>query len=1020
MKKLAAVLFALLLAVPVSARGFWAEEYISRLADAGVKIYDAERDTPVTRGEFCEYIVRVMKIPPESAALPFRDAAAAGTHTPYISAAVRLGIVSGFSDGTFRPRANLTREEAVVMLSRAFGFLAGYSAKDSFPDFSEVSDQAKSAVSYACRKGIISGYPDGFLRIKNNVTHAEAAAMLAKAGDIETVGEPGFVIGYPRLSAKGLYGCISVDVVTNMPCVVYYTLRSADDFRAVSPESVNTPLVTVTGANRTVSETIVCDVGEAYNVYLTAVAADGRRSRTVCIENTTALPYTEGDGTKQSPYGIYNEQQLSAVRYFSSAAFSVKQDIRLSGEWTPIEDFTGVFDGCGHRISGVRVDSRSSGGLFKRISRGEVKNLTVDARIKAHKNAGVIAGEIGDAKITACAATGTVSAATNNAGGLFGESAGTVDNCLSAVYVVEAGSFAGGIAGQNYGTIKNSISAAHSVSADMYAGGIAAINSGGKIERCVSADINVFDYMMNNCGRIAVNKKEGITNSNFALDTMNTTSDTDVRESDNRNGADISWEELCDRRRLCAAAGLDETLWTSCEEYRIMYPKGAAAPQLLEGICEYAPVRISSAAELLGIIQNPDRHYILTRDIYFDEHLPWTPAGTGDGFSGSLDGNGCTIFNLRPEPMKDGVCAMFEKIAENGTVRSLRLYNTRVSGELCGAFAGENRGTITGCSADALSVAYNGAGVYAGGICGENFGIVRGCSVSGEMKLSAANTVAGGICAHNEGLVEQCSFSGGISAVKENGVSEAVSGGICGYSSDAMIYESYSSANISQTATTMYTGGICAILSGGDIYKCSSRGKVTSAPPRHVGAKAYTGGVCALASGAVVINSFSAADITSYSAAGYTGGVCGYNESANIQTTYAAGRVVHTYDATFDMQESVYAGGVCGYNEAGTIERNMALCPEVKSGGSVGRICAGGDGALLYSNFALADMRIAGGAPGAFAGADTSAQRISAGFYRIPVADGGLLGWSDDIWQRTAGYPYPVLTRVAWQQNFSG
>ena len=184
----------------------------------------------------------------------------------------------------------------------------------------------------------------------------------------------------------------------------------------------------------------------------------------------------------------------------------------------------------------------------------------------------------------------------------------------------------------------------------------------------------------------------------------------------------------------------------------------------------------------MGIIQNPDRHYILTRDIYFDEHLPWTPAGAGDGFSGSLDGNGCTIFNLRPEPMKDGVCAMFEKIAENGTVRSLRLYNARVSGELCGAFAGENRGTITGCSADALSVAYNGAGVYAGGICGENFGIVRGCSVSGEMKLSAANTVAGGICAHNEGLVEQCSFSGGISAVKENGVSEAVSGGRATYS----------------------------------------------------------------------------------------------------------------------------------------------------------------------------------------------------------------------------------------------
>lgn len=1005
MKKLLCAVFVFIISTAVyAAAESWASDYIFELCGENVARYDAAWEEDITRGEFVEYVIKMMGAKPQTSTLPFKDAPDAGERAPYIAEAVRLGIVSGFNDGTFRPEAGISREEATVILSRAFGFLSGYSANDDFADFREVSDAAKSAVAYACRKGIVSGYPDGLLHIKNPVTRAEAAVMLCRARANKSESEPGFVIGYPRLSQKGIYGCISVDIVTNMPCVVYCTLRPTGSLSG--GESFQNAVATVTAANRAASTAIVCDAGKVCDVYLTAVAADGRCSRTVCIESAASLPYTEGDGTRDKPYGIYNAVQLDTVRYFSDRYFEIKEDIALSGIWEPIGDFSGVLDGGGHRITGIRTDSDAAGGLFARISRGEVKNLTVDVRIKAHKNAGAIAGETGNAKITACVACGTVSAATNNAGGLVGENAGVIDNCLSAVYVAEAGAYAGGICGQNYGSILNSVSAAHSVSADMYAGGIAAVNSGGRIEKCISADIYVFDMMMDNCGRIAVNKKGGITASNLAYEGMKTTSDTDVNEADNRNGENVSWEILTDKTALCAAAGLDEQLWAKSEEYLIMYPSQAAVPELLEGICEYAPVRISTAAELLGIMQNPDRHYMLTSDIYLDPKIPWTPVGGEEGFSGSLDGGGHTIYNLSPEADENGVCAMFTRISD-GVVRRLTISDAIIrTGRLCGVLAGENYGTITDCNAYSAKLSSSEAGAYTGGICGYNYGTVKNCRVSADMEFDGGNTVLGGICAHNEGILERCAFGGSIENVKNDGVAEAVCGGICGYLSDGSIYECTVRANIRQSATTMYTGGICAIASGGDIYKCESHGKMTSAPPRNVGANAYTGGVCALASASVTVNCYSDAEITAYSASGYTGGVCGYNEGSVVQCNYASGIIVHMYNDKFDVPDTVYAGGVCGYNEQGTVGRNMALCPEVKSGGSVGRICAGGDGTLLYSNYAISDMRAKNTAGGELDGTDISVSRIAAGFYTVPIADGGRLGWSDEIWQDMKnGYP---------------
>ena len=390
--------------------GHWAEDFFNNLNERGIFSGDGHGnympDREITRAEFVCAAVRSIGESKGSVSRRFSDVGDADFYAPYIYRAAELGIVSGFADGSFRPYAALTREEAVVILSRTYGFLSGYTISGAFSDADEISEGAKSAFAYAHHKGVISGYADGSVRPQGFLTRAEAAVMLTLASELETK-EPGFIVGYPRIAEKGIYGCIRLDISTNMPCTVYYTLHSSDMLGAPSRSGINTPLVTMVAGLKQVTADIVCDIENEYDVFLIAVTPDGRYSKIIKIEDTAALPFTEGDGSSESPYGIYNELQLNAIRYAPSRSFALKDNITLSGEWTPIEDFTGVLDGEGHKISGLVVNSdKSYVGFFSRISKGKIKNLAIDGKVHGKSSVGIFAGELGGGSVSGCVATG--------------------------------------------------------------------------------------------------------------------------------------------------------------------------------------------------------------------------------------------------------------------------------------------------------------------------------------------------------------------------------------------------------------------------------------------------------------------------------------------------------------------------------------------------------------------------------------------------------------------------------------
>jgi uncharacterized repeat protein (TIGR02543 family) len=105
-----------------------------------------------------------------------------------VSTLVKLGILSGYPDGEFRPNSSITRAELAQIAVR-FAAIMGESGEVEF-DFSDVAGHwAQFAIEEAAEIGWLTGYPDGTFRPDAPITRAEFAAavnrMLQRAPETE-------------------------------------------------------------------------------------------------------------------------------------------------------------------------------------------------------------------------------------------------------------------------------------------------------------------------------------------------------------------------------------------------------------------------------------------------------------------------------------------------------------------------------------------------------------------------------------------------------------------------------------------------------------------------------------------------------------------------------------------------------------------------------------------------------------------------------------------------------------------
>ncbi|MBJ6360709.1 S-layer homology domain-containing protein [Paenibacillus sp. GCM10012307] len=170
-------------------KGHWAEETIHFLASK--LLVNGSKDgfkpnASITRAEFAALLVRAVGLTPVQAD-SYKDVPASAWYSGAVGAASAAGIIQGFENGLFKPNDRITREQMVVMISRAL-HSAGYPFEEevnaavlnSFNDGEAVSGYAREAVVHAIELGILNGASGSVLAPQNKATRAESAVTLER------------------------------------------------------------------------------------------------------------------------------------------------------------------------------------------------------------------------------------------------------------------------------------------------------------------------------------------------------------------------------------------------------------------------------------------------------------------------------------------------------------------------------------------------------------------------------------------------------------------------------------------------------------------------------------------------------------------------------------------------------------------------------------------------------------------------------------------------------------------------
>lgn len=111
-----------------------------------------------------------------------------------IAALSRFDIINGYEDGSFKPKANITRAEFVKIICKTFLLETTGTIGDEFLDVSE-DHWARDYIYTAKRMGIINGTSSTTFNPDDNITYEQAIKMVvASMGYNEEAEEKG---GYP-------------------------------------------------------------------------------------------------------------------------------------------------------------------------------------------------------------------------------------------------------------------------------------------------------------------------------------------------------------------------------------------------------------------------------------------------------------------------------------------------------------------------------------------------------------------------------------------------------------------------------------------------------------------------------------------------------------------------------------------------------------------------------------------------------------------------------------------------------
>ncbi len=368
------------------------------------------------------------------------------------------------------------------------------------------------------------------------------------------------------------------------------------------------------------------------------------------------------------------------------------------------------------------------------------------------------------------------------------------------------------------------------------------------------------------------------------------------------------------------------------------------------------PYRIATAEQLISIGSDPnllDKHFILLNDIDLDPNLPggqvFTRAviapttsskasfGSGVHFTGSFDGRGHAVSNLKIRADGAYYLGLFGYIGEQAVVRDLRIVDADVSsGSDCGALTGRNEGHIIRCYARSrvsgggyvgALVGYNDGGEIidcraegevtavesVGGLVGENWdGIILDSHASSRVisRWHANYGGIGGLVGWNWGHIVNCRASGDVSALAlmENG------GGLVGINYGHVL-NCHATGNVS-APRGMYLGGLVGentwlivhSYATGNVWGGTSAYGTRGGKP--AGSQALGGLVGWNRDGGHVYACYASGDVSGDDGSSRLGGLVG-SQGAAVLDSYCVGRVLAG-------QNNTAVGGLAGSGGSGT------------------------------------------------------------------------------------------------------
>ena len=281
----------------------------------------------------------------------------------------------------------------------------------------------------------------------------------------------------------------------NPDIIVPYDKGSNTYTAIVAPQSVaaGTAFITCTFTN---GKTFVYKMKNA-----TDWQAGGEYTYTVSLAAAKDLGYTiESNGS----YTVYNADGLMNIAELVNGGktdinITLDKNIDLTGkDWTPIgtnydNSYKGTFDGGGHTITGLTVTTYDKyAGLFGWLnSTGTVKNVVMEGvQITNNHSSGFAGGVVGNSwgTIENCSVSGSVNGEVYVGGVVGKQTSGSMTGCSSSA-TVKGTVNVGGVAGESWGSM-TACYATGNVTLEIYpgkdisGGGVVGFKGGNSVLAC--------------------------------------------------------------------------------------------------------------------------------------------------------------------------------------------------------------------------------------------------------------------------------------------------------------------------------------------------------------------------------------------------------------------------------------------------------------------------------------------------------------------------------------------------------